>query len=82
MEAVIFIVGLGVAQLMSKLGKTQGQGIAIWMVTMGAFLFALWYFGRAKVYRRTICSPICGGILRRPKDMSVRGGGKNLPSGR
>ena len=44
MEAVIFIVGLGVAQLMSKLGKTQGQGIAIWMVTMGAFLFASFYF--------------------------------------
>ena len=44
MEAVIFIVGLGVAQLMSKLGKTQGQGMAIWMVTMGAFLFASFYF--------------------------------------
>ena len=44
MEAVIFVVGLGVAQLMSKLGKTQGQGIAIWMVTMGAFLFASFYF--------------------------------------
>ena len=44
MEAVIFIVGLGVAQLMSKLGKTQGQGIAIWMVTMGAVFFAMWQF--------------------------------------
>ena len=42
MEAVIFIVGLGVAQLMSKLGKTQGQGIAIFMVVMGAVLFAIW----------------------------------------
>ena len=44
MEAVIFVVGLGVAQLMSKLGKTQGQGIAIWMVTMGAVFFAMWQF--------------------------------------
>ena len=45
MEAVIFIVGLWVAQLMSKLGKTQGQGIALWLGTMGAALFAMWYFG-------------------------------------
>ena len=44
MEAVIFVVGLGVAQLMSKLGKTQGQGIAIWMVIMGAVFFAMWQF--------------------------------------
>ena len=44
MEAVIFIVGLGIAQLMSKLGKTEVQGQAIWMVTMGAFLFASFYF--------------------------------------
>ena len=42
MEAVIFIVGLGVAQLMSKLGKTQGQSVAIWFVIMGAVLFAVW----------------------------------------
>ena len=82
MEGVILIVGIAVAYYLAKLGKTAVQGVAIFMVTMGAFLFALWYFGRAKVYRRTICSPICGGILRRPKDMSVRGGGKNLPSGR
>ena len=44
LQAVIFIVGLVVAQFLSKLGKTQGQGIAIWMVIMGAVLFAMWQF--------------------------------------
>ena len=42
MRVIVFIVGLVVAQKMSKLGKTQGQGIAIFMVVMGAVLFAIW----------------------------------------
>ena len=41
-DAIIMLIGLGVAQLMSKLGKTQGQSVAIWMVIMGAFLVAIW----------------------------------------
>ena len=44
MKGIIFIVGLVVAQFLSKLGKTQGQGIAIWMVIMGAVFFAMWQF--------------------------------------
>ena len=42
MESVIFVVGLAVAHYAAKLGKTQGQGIAIWFVIMGAVLFAIW----------------------------------------
>ena len=44
MQAVIFIVGLAVAHYLAKLGKTEVQGVAIWMVVMGAFLFAMWQF--------------------------------------
>ena len=42
LEVVVFLVGLVVAQKMSKRGKTQGQRMAIWVVVMGAFLFAIW----------------------------------------
>ena len=44
MEVVVVIVGLAVAHYLAKLGKTEVQGVAIWMVTMGAFLFASFYF--------------------------------------
>ena len=44
LQAVIFIVGLAVAYYLAKLGKTAVQGVAIWMVTMGAVLFAMWQF--------------------------------------
>ena len=44
MEGVILLVGLAVAYYLAKLGKTAVQGVAIWMVTMGAFLFASFYF--------------------------------------
>ena len=44
MDVVVVIVGLGVAHYVAKLGKTQLQGMAIWMVVMGAFLFAMWQF--------------------------------------
>ena len=42
LQAVIFIVGLAVAHYVAKLGKTQLQGMAIWMIVMGAFLFTIW----------------------------------------
>ena len=42
MDVVVVIVGLGVAHYVAKLGKTQLQGMAIWMLVMGAFLFAIW----------------------------------------
>ena len=42
MEVVVVIVGLAVAHYLAKLGKTEVQGVAIWMVVMGAFLFAIW----------------------------------------
>ncbi len=45
MEGIILIVGIAVSYYLAKLGKTAVQGVAIWMVTMGAFLFASWYFG-------------------------------------
>ena len=45
MGGVILIVDLAGAYYLAKLGKTAVQGVAIWMVTMGAFLFASWYFG-------------------------------------
>jgi hypothetical protein len=44
MEGVILIVGIAVSYYLAKLGKTAVQGVAIWMVTMGAFLFASFYF--------------------------------------
>ena len=44
MEGVILLVGLFVAYYLAKLGKTAVQGVAIWMVTMGAFLLASFYF--------------------------------------
>ena len=44
MGGVILIVGLAVAYYLAQLGKTGVQGVAIWMVTMGAFLFASFYF--------------------------------------
>ena len=44
MEGVILIVGIAVAYYLAKLGKTAVQGVAIFMVTMGAFLFASFYF--------------------------------------
>ena len=44
MEVVVVIVGLAVAHYLAKLGKTEVQGVAIWMVVMGAFLFAMWQF--------------------------------------
>ena len=42
MDVVVVIVAIGVAHYVAKLGKTQLQGMAIWMVVMGAFLFAIW----------------------------------------
>ena len=45
MEGIILIVGIAVSYYLAKLGKTAVQGVAIWMVTMGAFLLASWYFG-------------------------------------
>ena len=42
MDVVVVIVGIGVAHYVAKLGKTQLQGMAIWMLVMGAFLFAIW----------------------------------------
>ena len=42
MDVVVAIVGIGVAHYVAKLGKTQLQGMAIWMLVMGAFLFAIW----------------------------------------
>ena len=44
MERIILIVGIAVSYYLAKLGKTAVQGVAIWMVTMGAFLFASFYF--------------------------------------
>ena len=44
MEGVILIVGIAVSYCLAKLGKTAVQGVAIFMVTMGAFLFASFYF--------------------------------------
>ena len=44
MEGIILIVGIAVSYYLAKLGKTAVQGVAIWMVTMGAFLFASFYF--------------------------------------
>jgi len=44
MEGIILIVGIAVSYYLAKLGKTEVQGVAIWMVTMGAFLFASFYF--------------------------------------
>ena len=45
MGVVVVIVGLAVAHYLAKLGKTANQGVAIFMVAMGAFLFASFYFG-------------------------------------
>ena len=42
MEGVILIVGIAVSYYLAKLGKTQGQSVAIWFVIMGAVLFAVW----------------------------------------
>ena len=42
MEGIILIVGIAVSYYLAKLGKTEVQGVAIWMVVMGAFLFAIW----------------------------------------
>ena len=44
MEGVILIVGIAVSYYLAKLGKTAVQGVAIWMVTMGAVFFAMWQF--------------------------------------
>ena len=44
MEGIILIVGIAVAYYLAKLGKTAVQGVAIFMVTMGAFLLASFYF--------------------------------------
>jgi hypothetical protein len=44
MEGVILIVGIAVSYYLAKLGKTANQGVAIFMVTMGAFLLASFYF--------------------------------------
>ena len=44
MEGVILIVGIALAYYLAKLGKTAVQGVAIFMVTMGAVLFYLWQF--------------------------------------
>ena len=44
MEGVILIVGIAVSYYLAKLGKTAVQGVAIFMVTMGAFLLASFYF--------------------------------------
>ncbi len=43
-EGVILIVGIAVSYYLAKLGKTAVQGVAIWIVTMGAFLLASFYF--------------------------------------
>ena len=37
MEGIILIVGIALAYYLAKLGKTAVQGVAIWMVTIGAF---------------------------------------------
>jgi hypothetical protein len=45
MDGVILIAGFVVAHYLAKLGKTDLQGAAIWLVTVGAFLFGvIWYF--------------------------------------
>ena len=44
MDVVIFLVGIAVSYYLAKLGKTAVQGVAIFMVTMGAFLLASFYF--------------------------------------
>ena len=44
LDVVILLIGFPVAHYVAKLGKTQLQGVAIWMVTMGAFLLASFYF--------------------------------------
>ena len=44
MEGIILIVGIAVSYYLAKLGKTANQGVAIFMVTMGAFLLASFYF--------------------------------------
>ena len=44
MEGIILIVGIALAYYLAKLGKTAVQGVAIFMVTMGAFLLASFYF--------------------------------------
>ena len=44
MEGIILIVGIAVSYYLAKLGKTAVQGVAIFMVTMGAFLLASFYF--------------------------------------
>ena len=44
LDVVILVIGFAVAHYVAKLGKTQLQGVAIWMVTMGAFLWASFYF--------------------------------------
>ena len=41
-DAIILVIGLAVAHYLAKLGKTQGQSVAIWFVIMGAVLFAVW----------------------------------------
>ena len=43
-EGVISIVGIALAYYLAKLVKTAVQGVAIFMVTMGAFLLASFYF--------------------------------------
>ena len=41
-DAIILVIGLAAAHYLAKLGKTQGQSVAIWFVIMGAVLFAVW----------------------------------------
>ena len=42
LDVVILLIGFPVAHYVAKLGKTQGQSVAIWFVIMGAVLFAVW----------------------------------------
>ena len=42
MGVVVVIVGLAVAHYLAKLGKTQGQSVAIWFAIIGVVVLLNW----------------------------------------